>query len=308
MKTSLSIKKSKEVLEQMKVHYQDYLIENNGEYVFFSACKDGVIITGYDSKKENKKITFVGEGAIEEARLWANEEELILPKEKEILQEKWLCLDSQIGSDEVGVGDFLLPMIVVAAYVNERDISLLEKIGVHDSKKLTDKKIMEIGPSLVERFKYSKLTLSNEKYNEMILKNENLNSLKAKMHNRVLKNLHNDYPEVVNIFVDEFVNEDKYYKYLNDENEEQVKGVTFRTKGETYYPCVALASIIARYAFLNEKKKLEDHYQMSFPFGASKAADTFAQEFIKKYGVNEFDKIAKKNFKNYKTSLKEELI
>lgn len=308
MKTSLSIKKSKEVLEQMKVHYQDYLIENNGEYVFFSACKDGVIITGYDSKKENKKITFVGEGAIEEARVWANEEELILPKEKEMLQEKWLCLESQIGSDEVGVGDFLLPMIVVAAYVNERDISLLKKLGVHDSKKLTDKKIMEIGPSLVERFKYSKLTLSNGKYNEMILKNENLNSLKAKMHNRVLKNLHNDYPEVVNIFVDEFVNEDKYYKYLNDENEEQVKGVTFRTKGETYYPCVALASIIARYAFLNEKKKLENHYQMSFPFGASKTADTFAQEFIKKYGVNEFDKIAKKNFKNYKTSLKEELI
>ena len=298
MKQNVTIKKSLEELDKMKDFYHDYLIDNSGEYVYFSALKDGVTITGYNGKKENKKITFIGENALEEALLWDNEAQI--SETKSAPKEEWLCLDSQIGSDEVGVGDFLLPMIVVAAYVNEKDIYLLEKLGVHDSKKLSDTKIMEIGPKLIETFKYSKLTLPNEKYNEMILKDENLNSLKAKMHNRALLNLHKDYPEVANIFIDEFVNKNKYFEYLNDDKEEKVTSITFRPKGESYYPCVALASTIARYAFLLEKKKLEDYYGAIFPFGASKSADIFAQEFIKKFGLDEFNKIAKQNFKNYK--------
>ena len=44
---------------------------------------------------------------------------------EEKTKEEWLCLDYQIGSDEVGVGDFLLPMIVVAAFVKKEDIEIL---------------------------------------------------------------------------------------------------------------------------------------------------------------------------------------
>ena len=285
--------------QEVKEHYLPYFASDapSGEYVDFIAEKDDVTITGYKSNKTYQKVLFNGENALLEAQIWdldasANEK-------KESISEGWLCLDSQIGSDEVGVGDFLLPMIVVAAYINERDIYLLDRYGVHDSKKLTDKKILEIGPELVKKIKYSKLTLPNEKYNEMLEKDENLNSLKGRMHNRALLNLHKEYPEVVNIFVDQFVNEDKYYEYLS-KDEEVVKNITFRTKGESYYPSVALASVIARYSFLLEKQKLEEKYQMEFPFGATSKADEFAKKFLEKYGKEEFDKIVKKNFKNYK--------
>ena len=223
------------------------------------------------------------------------------PKEKK----EWIFFDDQIGSDEVGVGDFLGPMIVVAAFVKRTDISKLREFGIQDSKKMTDKKIMEIGPNIIKEFKFSKLTLSNEKYNEMLDKGENLNSMKAKMHNRALLNLHKEYPEVLNIFVDEFVNENKYYKYLNDANEEQVRDICFRTKGESYYPCVALASVIARYAYLLEMEKLSTKYDMKFLYGASKKVTEFAKEFLKKYGEKEFYKVAKKNFANYREVISE---
>ena len=293
----VSLSTTLEVLEKMKAYYADYLIDNDAEYVYFYVKKDGVEITGYSSKKEKKKVLFKGEDALKEARIWdENVEEL---QTKTAVKEDWEFFDDQIGSDEVGVGDFLLPMIVVAAYVSGKDISLLKKYGVHDSKKLSDAKILEIGPSLVKDFHFSKLTLSNEKYNEMLLKSENLNSLKAKMHNRALLNMHKEYTEVLNIFIDEFVKPETYYKYLNDENEEQVKGIISKTKGESHFPCVALASVIARYSFLKEKEKLEEKYQMAFPFGAGSKVNEFAREFIERYGLEEFNKIAKKNFANY---------
>ena len=298
MKENVTIKVDQTLLEIIRDHYTPYFTDTIGEYVDFQAKTNGVVITAYLSKKDTRKITFVGDNALEEARLWSPEieEAEVKPVEKKT----WIFFEDQIGSDEVGVGDFLGPMIVVAAFVSKKDISKLKAYGVQDSKKMTDAKILEIGPELVTRFRFSKLTLNNEKYNEMLDKGENLNSMKAKMHNRALFNIHKEFPDVLNIFVDQFVKEDTYYKYLNDANEEQVKDIIFRTKGESYFPCVALASVIARYSYLKEMERLSEKYDMPFPFGAGKKVNTFAVEFIEKYGEEEFYKIAKKNFANYR--------
>ena len=75
---------------------------------------------------------------------------------------------------------------------------------------------------------------------------------------------------------------------------------TFKTKGESYYPCVALASVIARYAFLLEKDELDKKYKTNIPFGASNKVNDFAKKFVDKYGVDELKKIAKINFANFK--------
>ena len=217
---------------------------------------------------------------------------------------RWVDIDDQIGSDEVGVGDFLGPMIVVATYIKRSDIKLLKELGVKDSKKLTDKKILQIGPILAENLEYSKLTLSNEKYNTMIIQNENLNSLKAKMHNRALLNLTEKHPEVVGVYVDQFVSKEKFYEYLDDPEERKVRDISFRTQGESLFPSVAASSIIARYAFLKEIEALSLKYKMDIPLGASSKVNEFAKEFIKKFGITEFNKIAKRNFSNYKEVIK----
>ena len=53
---------------------------------------------------------------------------------------------STIGSDEVGTGDYFGPIVVTASYVDQADMSFIEDLGVRDSKKLTDEKILEIAP------------------------------------------------------------------------------------------------------------------------------------------------------------------
>ena len=284
--------------DEMMAFYAKYAMSNNGDYIIFQANYSGVVITIYRDNKGKHKVVFSGPDALKEAKKWNEEAEV--KESKATTHKGWLCLENQIGSDEVGVGDFLLPVVVVAAFVRGKDLKQLEEFGVKDSKKLTDEKIREIAPHLLKKFFVSKLSLPNEHYNELIAQGENLNSIKAKMHNRALLNMFKKFPDTKNIFVDQFVAESKYFSYLNDPNEQKVLNIIFKTKGESYYPCVALASVIARYAFLLEKDALEKKYHMSIPFGAAKKADEFAKEFVAKYGLDELKKIAKINFANFK--------
>lgn len=305
MKQSVTVKVDKTILGVIKDYYRPYMVPVTGEYVDFQAETNGLVITAYLSKKETKSVLFYGENALKEAQIWDPNAELNQKEKSEEEKKGWSFFDDQIGSDEVGVGDFLGPMIVVAAFVKGRDITRLKELGIHDSKKMSDKQILEVGPILVKEFRFSKLTLPNEKYNEMLDKGENLNSMKAKMHNRALLNLRKEYPDVLNVFVDQFVSEKNYFKYLNDANEEQVKDIIFKTKGETYFPCVALASVIARYSYLKEMEKLSEKYKVTFPYGASGKVTKFARDFLKKFGPEEFYKVAKKNFANYREVVSE---
>ena len=295
----ISLKVTPAKLVDIMEYYQEYWQSHEGEYVLFLAVKDGVTITGYKSQKTYRKVTFQGKDEEKEAKLWDENIETNSSPKNETVKKGWVDLGDQIGSDEVGVGDFLLPMVVVAAYVQKKDIQKLKELGVNDSKKLSDEKIKDLAKQLITFVEYSKLTLSNEKFNEMMLKHENLNSLKAKMHNRALHNLVEKHPETVGIYVDEFCSKELFYKYLNDEGEPQVKDISFRTKGESLFPSVAVASIIARYSFLLEVEKLNKKYHMEFPLGTNERVKKFAKKFIAKYGLEEFDKIAKKSFKTY---------
>ena len=303
-KEFVSISVAPEKADEIIAFYLDYQRLNNGAYIVFQAIYSGITITVYQNKKGKQKVVFGGPCALKEAQKW---DATVEKKDtKEAAPKGWLCTENQIGSDEVGVGDFLLPVTVVAAFVRGKDLKTLAEYGVKDSKKVNDEKIREIAPLLLKKFFVSRLTLDNEHYNELIAQGENLNSIKAKMHNRALLNMFKKFPDTKNIFVDQFVAESKYFAYLNDPNEQKVLNIVFKTKGESYYPCVALASIIARYAFLLEKDALEKKYKMTFPFGAGADVNNFAIKFIKKYGLDEFNKIAKMHFANYK-EIKESL-
>ena len=283
--------------EQMNIvldFYEDFLIDNNNPYAIARAKIDDCVITFFKSGK----IVFQGENASYEASIWSE----INDDDKKIESPSTInsnyILTTHGGSDEVGTGDYFGPISVAATYVSNDDIKYLIELGVKDSKKLSDDKILEIAPKIISKIKYTQLCLDNIKYNELVANGFNMNKIKAYMHNQALSllikknNLNN--PRLI---VDQFAEKDLYYSYLR-EVKEVVRNIEFMTKAESSSPAVAAASIIARYSFLKHWELIEKHYNITIPKGAGAAVDTFGQLFIKIHGLEEFKKICKYNFKN----------
>ena len=61
---------------------------------------------------------------------------------------------------------------------------------------------------------------------------------------------------------------------------------------------VAAASIISRYIFLKEMKKLNERFQIEIPLGAGSIVDEVGATLVQKYGKDILNEIAKTSFKN----------
>ena len=205
---------------------------------------------------------------------------------------------SSIGSDEVGTGDYFGPIVVTASYVTKENIPFLTELGVRDSKKLSDEKILEIVPQIIKKIPYKTLILNNKDYNSYYGKDMKMNKIKAILHNKVLYSLVNENNYKYNyIVVDQFESPKSYYNHLSDTNK-IVTGITFITKAEEKCLSVACSSLISRYIFIKEIDKLSDKYGLFIPKGASSYVDDIAIKLVDKYGENVLSDVAKLNFSN----------
>ena len=292
---NIVIKVNEETKQKMIEYYKDKVRDKKIPYAIFQAQEEDTVITLYESGKA----MFQGTSADVDAAMWGTV--LNNTKEKQEEQKKkdakyHNC--SSVGSDEVGTGDYFGPIVVTSAYVKKEDVEKLEKLGVGDSKKITDDKIKKITPELIKIVKYRSMILTNKEYNGKYTKDINMNKIKAILHNKVLYQLMTEEkPEVDYIVVDEFARENRYYEYLNGIPNIQ-RNITFMTKAEDKNLAVAAASIISRYIFLKEFDKLSDSIHIPLPKGAGRDVDKIGEEIVEKYGEEKLQEIAKVNFKN----------
>lgn len=289
------IKVNDEIKKKMIEYYKDKVRDKKIPYVVFQAQEEDTVITMYESGK----VMFQGVSADVDAAMWGTALENTKEKQAERKKENakyYNC--SAVGSDEVGTGDYFGPIVVTATFVSKEDIPFLEKLGVGDSKKIDDSKILKIAPEIAKKIKYKSVILNNREYNENYTKDINMNKIKAILHNRVLYQLVNEVrPKYDYIIVDEFAREARYYDYIKDQKVIQ-RNITFMTKAEDKNMAVACGSIISRYIFLKEFDKLCDSIHIPLPKGAGKDVDSIGEEVVEKYGEEKLKDIAKLNFKN----------
>jgi ribonuclease HIII len=305
---TISFKVSDNTKEKMVEYFEDKKREKTPAYALFQADEADTVVTLYESGK----VVFQGVSADIDANMWKEFEQNLNPgvkiqeknsekkdkkEKKEIYVDPKIYYSTSIGSDEVGTGDYFGPIVVTAAYVKKEDISFLESLGVKDSKRMTDDKIMEIVPMFLNKIDYESIILTNKEYNQKYNDDLNMNKIKAIMHNKVLTKLTSKYPDTDYVIVDEFANPYVYFNYLKT-IPNVYRNITFLTKGETKSLSVAAASLISRYIFIQEFDKLSESVDMFLPKGASNVVDEFGVKIIKKYGENKLQEIAKLNFKN----------
>ncbi len=303
---TISFKVSDNTKKKLVEFYEDLKREKTPQYAVFQAQDGDTVVTLYESGK----IVFQGKDADLASDIWVatekmnnknlevnNSENKSKSETKKIEVDPIIYNSTSIGSDEVGTGDYFGPIVVTAAYVKKEDIPYLEDLGVKDSKKLDDSKILEVVPKIIKKIPYSSLVLSNKDYNNTYGENFNMNKIKAVLHNKVLVDLTSKYPNTDYVIVDEFANKYVYFNYLKESNN-VYRNITFLTKGETRSLAVACASMISRYIFINEFNKLSNSVGLLLPKGASTSVDNVGIEIVKKYGFDKLKEIAKLNFKN----------
>lgn len=305
--STIVYKISENLKDEIIEHYKDTAKAVHPPYSVFQSEDCGTVVTLYESGK----IMFQGVSADIDYALWRDREAFLNrrnidkelakkeqkdKKKKEELNDKTYKYVSTIGSDEVGTGDYFGPIVVTASYVNTDVMSELDSMGVRDSKKLTDEKILEIAPKIAKLVPYVSYTLSPEEYNRAGI--TNMNKVKAILHNKVLYNLtHKEDYDYRYIVVDQFALIPKYFEHIKDVPN-KVTNIDFTPHAEDKCLSVAVSSIISRYIFLNEMNKMSQKYGMTIPKGAGETVDRFGKEFVKKYGEKELVNAVKLNFKN----------
>lgn len=252
-------------------------------HAFWRAQRDSITITFYQSGK----ILIQGWGADQVAH------EIMTGMEHIPLLEEFSGIQSWIGTDEAGKGDFFGPLVVAAVFSTQADLKKFMLAEVQDSKNLTDKKISAIARQLTHRFRHSIVLLAPEKYNQLYEQFGNLNSLLASVHadaiDKLLQHVQCDI-----VLSDKFANESLLIKALLD------KGHRFKlvqkTKAEEN-PAVAAAAILARDRFLDYLSQLTATYHLEFPKGAAEKAVAIGRLFKQKYGLNQLVNVAKLHFK-----------
>ena len=202
----------------------------------------------------------------------------------------------QAGSDEVGTGDYFGPVCVCASYVTQDNVDFLIKLGVRDSKQMSDADMLKIGPLLMERIPHSLLIVPPQKYNR-VHESNNLNAIKAKLHNQAYINLAKKIELPSFKIIDQFTPKTSYYRYLKNEPQ-IIRDIHFETKAEDKYLSVAVGSIISRYGFLKTWEEMEQKYNMTLPKGSGDKVDIVAQTFVERYGFDRLGEVAKLHFKN----------
>lgn len=303
---TITLKVSENTKQKMIEYFEDKKRPKTPDYAIFQADEADTVVTLYNSGKA----VFQGVSADIDANMWKEMERHLNPtkkvemtnsndkKKKEKIIEKVdpkIYYANTIGSDEVGTGDYFGPIVVTASYVEKENIPFLEELGVKDSKKLTDEKILEIVPKIIKKIPYECIILSNKEYNENYTSDMNMNKVKAILHNKVLNKLKEKY-QADYIVVDQFAQPYVYYNYLKETN--YVRNITFMTKAEDKCLSVACASLISRYVFLKQFDKLGESIDTFLIKGASDKVDELGVKIVNKYGFDKLKEVAKLNFKN----------
>ena len=281
---SITLTPSEKEIQAFLEHYQTSLAPSKNPYVRYFLKLPQATVSIYTSGK----VLLQGEGAEKYARFFGYQ----------VVEENRGQNLPLIGTDEVGNGSYFGGLAVVASFVTPDQHDFLRKLGVGDSKTLTDQKIRQIAPILKEKIQHQALLLSPSKYNEVIGDHYNAVSVKVALHNQAIYLLLQKGVQPEKIVIDAFTSAKNYDKYLAQEANRFSNPISLEEKAEGKYLAVAVSSIIARDLFLENLENLGRELGYQLPSGAGTASDKVASQILQAYGMQGLSFCAKLHFKN----------
>lgn len=207
-------------------------------------------------------------------------------------------LDTWLGTDEAGKGDYFGPLVAAGFVADWPVVAELEGIGLAESKGMHKSRVLGLSRLLWGRFKdrCTVVEISPARYNQLYTElrgsGGKLNLLLGWAHARVIQEARERQP-LQTVVVDQFAASWNITRYLSGTRDVKLM---FRPRAESN-PAVAAASILAKARFLERLEKLSGEVGVALPAGSGANVVQVGKEVIEKHGVTVLSRIAKLHFK-----------
>lgn len=282
---------------ELALHNYTVSDHKKGQYKFSADIQKGgekLILIVYYGKKGLKTV------------LQGDASDLFINKTKHIigLQENLPAISSSveiseyIGTDESGKGDYFGPLVIAGVFVNQNITEKLYKLGVRDSKELSDKNILFLSSKILEvvNNNFNVIVITPATYNKLHASMKNVNKILGWAHAKVIENILQKI-NVHEAISDKFGDENLILNALQERGK-KIKLSQF-TKAERFTG-VAAASILARSKFINWFSVIQNKYGVKLPKGASSEVIKAGRMFISEHGNASLNDVAKIHFKTTK--------
>ncbi len=258
--------------------------ETKPQYTYWQLKADGVTYTAYTSGK----VVVQGKDLFE-SEIYFKDVEIPVAISKNTYP--------QAGSDEVGCGDYLGPIVVgICLIPNESTAKLLLDAGLRDSKAMTENKIFELDRLIRKYATVTTIVLDPEHYNNWRTKGMNMVDIKCVLHKMAWERLQRKKALPGFRVIDGFCTAERYDKAIKGRT--TVKGIQFIPKADsTYVSCMA-GAVVARAKFLTEMEKMSNRLNTSLERGADEKANMSAVKCIRQNPELSLSDIAKLDFAN----------
>ena len=207
-----------------------------------------------------------------------------------------------LGIDEAGRGSVLGPLVIAGVIIDNRKESILENMGVKDSKKLTPDRRKVLARKLKKMFEYDTVIYSAQDIDEMRSQGINLNEIERKGMQEIIQKL--DFDEAIVDAVD--VKAERFQENLRIDTGVDVIA---EHKADDKYIEVSAASIIAKQTRDEAIAEINKYFEDVGGIGSGYPSDPTTKKFLSNYTYNEMPGFVRKSWstvsklKNVQTTL-----
>ena len=194
-----------------------------------------------------------------------------------------------LGVDEAGRGSVLGPLVIAGVVIPQKMESVIDNMGVKDSKRLTPKRREVLSRKLKKMFDWDVVIYSAQDIDNMRAQGINLNEIERRGMQELILKLECDKAIVDAVDVKPERFQDKLRKATN-------KDVKAEHKADDKYLEVGAASIIAKQTRDEAIAKLNKEYEPMGGIGSGYPSDPTTKKFLSNYTYNQMPDFVRRSW------------
>ncbi|MHA1474349.1 MAG: ribonuclease HII [Promethearchaeota archaeon] len=183
------------------------------------------------------------------------------------------------GLDEAGRGPVIGSLVIGCVIFNEKDLHLLDEIGVDDSKKISSKKREILAQKIkTHAVSYDLLEITAENINALHKKGLSLNEIEEISFAKLINGI-KPQPDIIYLDAADVV-EERFGRTIGGMLKFKPKKIISKHRGDAIFKIVGAASILAK----TKRDHIIEEYKKKYGnIGSGYPSDPYTKKFLKSY-------------------------